>query len=73
MIAVSSLIVLLNKDNTILNLIVLFVMGIVSNIIASIFAPASFSILPLLVKEEQLQQANSYYSVLGSLQSIIGI
>ena len=73
LIALSALIILFNNDNTTLNIIILFVMGIASNIIASVFSPASSSILPLILKPEQLQQAISYKSVLTSLQSIIGL
>lgn len=73
LIAISALIILLNKDNLELNLIILFVMGIIGNIIAAIFSPASTSILPLIVEQDQLQQANSYKSVLSSLQAIIGL
>ena len=72
-VAACALVILLNKENNTLNVIMLFIGGILSNFIAAIFSPASASILPLLVKEEQLQQANSYYSILSSLQSIIGI
>ena len=73
LIALSALIILFNNDNTTLNIIILFIMGIASNIIASVFSPASSSILPLILKPEQLQQAISYKSVLTSLQSIIGL
>ena len=73
LIALSSFIILLNKNNTSLNIVILFIMGIASNIIAAVFSPASTSILPLILKQEQLQQAISYKSVLSSLQSIIGL
>ena len=73
LIALSALLILFNNDNTTLNIIILFLIGIASNIIASVFSPASSSILPLILKQEQLQQAISYKSVLTSLQSIIGL
>lgn len=73
LIAISSVIILFSKDNVSLNIVVLFVMGIISNIIAAVFSPASASILPLIVEKEQLQQAISYKSVLSSLQAIIGL
>ena len=69
----SAVVILLGQNNTTVNLIILFVMGILSNVIAAIFSPAASSIIPLVVEKEQLQQANSYRSVLGSLQGIIGL
>lgn len=73
LIALSALLILFNNDNTTLNIVILFLMGIASNVIASVFSPTSSSILPLILKQEQLQQAISYKSVLASLQSIIGL
>ena len=73
LIAVSAFIILFSNNNVTLNLIVLFSMGIMSNIIAAIFSPAANAIMPLIVEEEQLQQANSYKSVLSSIQAIIGL
>ena len=69
----STVVILLGQNNVTINLVVLFVMGIISNVIAAIFSPASSSIIPLVVEKEQLQQANSYRSVLGSLQGIVGL
>lgn len=73
LIIVSAIAILLFEGNVTICLVILFSMGIIGNIIASMFAPASTSILPLILKEEQLQQANSYMSVLHSLQSIVGL
>lgn len=73
LIALSSVIILFNEDNSSLNVIILFLMGIMGNAIAAIFSPTSSAILPAIVKKEQLQQANSYKSVLNSLQTIIGL
>ena len=53
--------------------IALFVVAVISNIIAGIFTPASSALLPQIVKEESYQQAESYFSMLNSLQSIVGI
>ena len=72
-IAVSAIVILFNSSNITLNIVILFLTGIISNVIAAIFSPASTAILPLILEKEQLQQANSYISVLSSLQSIIGI
>ena len=73
LIIVSAIAILLFEGNVTICLVILFSMGIIGNIIASMFAPASTSILPLILKEEQLQQANSYMSVLHSFQSIVGL
>ena len=55
------------------HLIVLFAAGILGNAIGGIFSPASSALLPHIVEEQQLQQANSYFAVLHSLQSIVGV
>ena len=52
---------------------ILFVTGIFGNAIGGIFAPASGALLPSIVEQEQLQQANSYFSVMHSFQSIAGV
>ena len=51
----------------------LFAIGIIGNIIGACFSPASSSLLPLIVKSEQLQQANSYFTLMSSFQSIVGV
>jgi Na+/melibiose symporter-like transporter len=71
-IAVSSVIIILGTGSVTLDLVVLFAAGILGNIISAIFSPSSASLLPLVVEEDSLQQANSYQSVLQSMQSIIG-
>ena len=53
--------------------IVLFALTIISNFIGAIFSPASASLLPHIVPPESFQQAQSYYSAMGSFQSILGI
>ena len=53
--------------------IVLFIIAVISNAIAAIFSPASASLLPHIVPEKSLQQAQSYYSVMQSAISILGI
>lgn len=52
---------------------ILFVLGITGNVIGGIFSPASGALIPCIVREEQLQQANSYISIKGSFESILGI
>jgi MFS family permease len=52
---------------------VLFAVGILGSAVSGIFSPASSALLPQIVAEEQLQQANAYYSAKSSLQSIFGV
>lgn len=51
----------------------LFIITVLSNIIAGLFTPASSALLPQIVEEDQFQQAQSYFSVLSSFQSIVGV
>lgn len=53
--------------------IALFVVAVISNAIAGIFSPASSALLPIIVDEDLYQQAQSYFSILNSFQSIIGV
>ncbi len=69
----ATLILLANRGNDSLALVVLFVAGAAGNIIGAVFSPASSSILPRIVRADQLQQANSYFSMLQSVQTIAGI
>ena len=54
-------------------LAVLFVHGILSNAVSGVFSPASGSLYPRIVAEEQLQQANAYRSAKDALQGILGV
>lgn len=51
----------------------LFVVTVLLNAIAGLFSPASSALLPQIVEENQFQQAESYFSILSSFQSIIGV
>ena len=73
LIIVSSIAILISDQDVTVSLVMLFFLGIVSNILAAIFSPASVSIMPKILQKEQLQQANSYMSVLNNLQGIIGM
>jgi MFS family permease len=55
------------------HLVILFAAGILGNAIGGVFAPASGALLPHIVEDEKLQQANSYFSVMRSLESILGV
>ncbi len=52
---------------------ILFALGIIGNIISGIFNPASGALLPHIVEADQLQQANSYFTIKSSLESILGV
>ena len=52
---------------------VLFVVAVISNIIAAIFSPAASSLLPRIVPEKSYQQAQSYTSLMQSSLSILGV
>ena len=51
----------------------LFIATVLLNAIAGIFTPSSSALLPQIVEENQFQQAQSYFSILNSFQSIVGI
>ncbi len=54
-------------------LAILYLAGILGNAVSGIFSPAAGALLPHIVAEEQLQQANAYYSVKNSIQTIFGV
>ena len=60
------------KSNT-GQVVALFIVAVLSNAIAGIFTPASSALLPQIVEEESFQQAQSYFSILNSFQSIVGV
>ena len=55
------------------HIVILFVSGILGNIISGIFSPAAGALLPYIVRDDQLQKANAFFSVKHSLQSIFGV
>ena len=55
------------------HIVILFILGILSNIVSGIFNPAAGAMLPSIVEPQQLQQANAYFSVKSSMESILGI
>ena len=54
-------------------LAILFVLGILGNAISGVFSPAAGSLFPHIVQEEQLQQANAYFTMMRSLEGIVGV
>lgn len=55
------------------HLFILFAAGVLGNAIGGIFSPAAGALLPHIVDEQRLQQANAYFSVKSALQSIFGV
>ena len=72
LIAFTILLMTIIKDNN-SKITILFILAVIGNIIAAIFSPASSSLIPHIVPEESYQQAQSYYSLMNSVQSILGI
>ena len=54
-------------------LAILFVLGILGNMVSGIFNPAAGAIFPHIVREDQLQQANSYIAMKSSTENILGV
>lgn len=52
---------------------ILFFIGIFGNIVSGIFNPASAALIPSIVEADRIQQANSYFSIKNSVNSILGI
>ena len=55
------------------HIVILFVLGVTGNIISGIFNPASGALIPHIVKEDQLQQANSYFAIKNAVEGILGV
>ena len=55
------------------HIVILFALGIIGNAISGIFNPASGALIPRIVDEDKIQQANSYFTIKSSLESILGI
>ena len=53
--------------------VVLFIIAVISNIIAAIFSPAASSLLPRIVPEKSYQQAQSYNSLMQSSLGVLGV
>ena len=72
MILIATLLMLAFPGNR-AHILILFVIGMAGNAVSGLFSPASTALLPYIVEERQLQQANAYFSVKSALQSIFGI
>ncbi len=72
LILLATLLMLLFPGNR-AHIVILFLTGIAGNAVSGVFSPAAGALLPHIVSEDRLQQANAYFSVKSSLQSIFGI
>ena len=54
-------------------IVILFAVGILGSAVSGIFDPAAGALLPSIVEEDRLQQANAYFSVKSSLLGILGV
>ncbi len=52
---------------------ILFAVGILGSVVSGIFDPAAGAMLPSIVEEQQLQQANAYFTIKSSMESILGV
>ena len=55
------------------HIVILFVLGIIGNSVSGVFNPASGALIPRIVEEDKIQQANSYFTIKSSMESILGI
>ncbi|MBQ3461241.1 MAG: MFS transporter [Solobacterium sp.] len=69
----ASVVMMLMLRENVHHIVILFVSGILGNIISGIFSPAAGALLPYIVRDDQLQKANAFFSVKNSLQSIFGV
>ena len=67
----TALMLLLPEADT--QLAILFVLGILGNAVGGVFTPAAGALLPHIVEEEQLQQANAFFAMKNSAEGILGI
>lgn len=67
------LIFALNNESITLQVVILFIVGFVNNLLSAIFVPASGALLPELLCEDELQQANSFFTVQTSFVGILGV
>ena len=55
------------------HIVILFILGILGNVVSGIFNPAAGAMLPNIVQPQQLQQANAFFSIKSSMESILGV
>jgi MFS family permease len=64
---------LFTTDNPTLILIGLFINGIINATMMAMYQPTYQSMVPLMLKEEELNPAYSFMSTLGNFQNILGV
>ena len=62
----------LNFADTSLKLTILYINAFIFSVNGALFAPAISSLMPFIVKQDELQQGNSLFSAMGSIVNIIG-
>ena len=72
LIALTLLLMLVIKDAN-AKVAILFVIAVISNTIAAIFSPAAASLMPHILPEKAIQQGQSYYTMMDSSLSILGV
>ena len=72
LIIIGAILMLVFKENS-AHIVILFLIGILGNIVSGIFNPASGALIPNIVDEDRIQQANSYFSIKNAANSILGI
>ena len=72
MIILATVLMMLLPSST-AHIVILFILGILGNVVSGIFNPAAGAMLPNLVEPQQLQQANAFFSVKSSMESILGV
>ncbi len=72
MIILATVLMLLLNDRQ-SHIVILFTLGILSNMVSGFFSPASAALLPEIIEPEQFQQANSYVTIKSSFNSIFGV
>ena len=72
MILLATLLMLLFREPD-AHIVILFTLGILGNVISSIFTPAAGALIPHIVEPEKLQQANAYFSIKSALEGIVGL
>ncbi len=70
-IAAAAMMILLKNPSE--HVIILFILGTLSDLIRGFFSPASSALLPEIVSTDLIQQANSFFTVKSSLNSILGV
>lgn len=66
-------VLLFTTDNVTILLIGLFANGIVNAIMSAMYQPVYSSMIPMLIRDEELNQAYSFTATLGNFQHILGV